>query len=64
MSKTVYVMKVGLEVEVDPKNPKTLTAAAEWLGKVSAGTVITPPDGLKLVVAVISEPDIVKRRSE
>ena len=64
MAKTVYTMKVALEVDVDPTKPVTLTQAADWLSKVGEGEVITPPEGMKLTVVVVSEPDIVKRRED
>ena len=64
MAKTVYCMKVSLEVTVDPTKPKTLTDAAEWLEKVGEGKIIEPPAGMSLHVETISAPDIVKRKDK
>lgn len=62
MAKTLYVMKLGFEAEVDPTNAKEMSAVSEWFAKLAGGEVITAPEGIRLKTEVISAPDISRRK--
>jgi hypothetical protein len=62
--KTFYVCKATFEITIDPAKPETMTAAAEWMTKMAAGEVVTPPEGLPLKIEMTTKPKIVNRRED
>ena len=57
-TKSFYVVRVKLEVEIDPARPESVAAAGKWLSELTTGGLIEKPEGMTVTVTQIGTPSI------